>query len=155
MLFRSERAEVELVSDASEGPYAGVHRMAAVAFLARLVNHIPAKGEVRRRYYGAYASRRRAWWRRRGVVLAGAGQAAAHEPERETEPWPALQARRRRGAELLRMVFEVDVTACPRCGGEMRILAFVTEPAAITRILAHLERRGVDARAGPWARAAG
>ena len=107
------------------------------------------------RYYGAYASRRRSWWRGRGVVLAGAGPEGAHEPEREREPWPALQARRRRWAELLRMVFKVDVEVCPRCGGEMRIIAFVTEPAAITRILAHLERRGVDARAGPWAAAAG
>ena len=38
-------------------------------------------------------------------------------------------------------------------GGEMRILAFVTEHALVTRILAHLERGGVDARAGPWAAA--
>ena len=37
----------------------------------------------------------------------------------------------------------------------MRLLAFVTEPAAVTRILAHLERRGVEARAGPWADVAG
>jgi hypothetical protein len=29
----------------------------------------------------------------------------------------------------------------------------VTEHAVITRILAHLERRGIDARAGPWAAA--
>jgi len=70
--YDSERAEVELASDASEGPYAGVQRMAAVEFLARLVDHIPAKGEVRVRYHGAYASRRRGGWRRRGVVLAGA-----------------------------------------------------------------------------------
>jgi hypothetical protein len=53
-----ERVEVELASDASAGPYAGVHRMAAVEFLARLVDHIPGKGEVRTRYYRAYASRR-------------------------------------------------------------------------------------------------
>jgi hypothetical protein len=127
-----------------------VHRMAALEFLARLVDHIPGKGEVRVRYYGAYASRRRGWWRRRGVVLAGAGNEQAVGAERETEPWPALRARRRRWAELLRLVFAVEVTVCPRCGGEMRILAFVTEPAVVTRILAHLGRRGVDARAGPW-----
>lgn len=84
------------------------------------------------RYYGAYASRRRGWWRRRGVVLAGAGNEEAA------------------GAELLRLVFAVDVEVCPRCGGQMRILAFVTEHAVVTRILAHLERRGADARAGPW-----
>jgi len=27
----------------------------------------------------------------------------------------------------------------------------VTEPQVVRRILAHLERRGADARAGPWA----
>jgi len=37
-------------------------------------------------------------------------------------------------------VFGVDVEACLRCGGEMRIVGFVTEHAVITRILAHLER---------------
>ena len=151
--YDAARAEVELVSDATEGPYAGVHRFAALEFLARLVDHMPGKGEVRVRYYGAYASRRRGWWRRRGVVLAGAGHEAAREPEREAEPWPALTARRRRWAELLRMVFKVDVELCPRCGGEMRILGFVTEHAVITRILAHLERHGIDARAGPRAAA--
>jgi hypothetical protein len=86
------------------------------------------------------------------VVLVGAGHEAAHEPECETEPWPALQARRRRWAELLRLVFAVDVEVCPTCG-EMRILAFVTETAVVRRILGHLERGGVDARAGPWAAA--
>ena len=150
--YDAERAKVELVSDASAGPYAGVHRFAAVEFLARLVDHIPAKGEVRVRYYGACASRRRGWWRRRGVVLAGTGLEGAHDTEREAQPWPALRARRRRWAELLRMVFAVDVEVCPRCGGEMRIIAFVTEHAVVTRILAHLERRGVDARAGPTRR---
>ncbi len=152
--YDAERAEVELVSDASEGPYAGVHRFAALEFLARLVDHIPAKGEVRVRYYGAYASRRRGWWRRRGVVLAGTGPQDAHETEHEAEPWPALRARRRRWAELLRRVFQVEVEVCPRCGGEMSIVGFVTEHAVVTRILAHLARRGIEARAGPWAAAA-
>ena len=73
--YDAERAEVELASDASEGPYADVHRMAAVEFLARLVDHIPAKGEVRVRSYGAYASRRRSG-RGRGVgeCSSGAGK---------------------------------------------------------------------------------
>jgi hypothetical protein len=51
----------------------------------------------------------------------------------------------------MRLVLKVDVDVCARCGGEARISGFVTEPAVVTRILAHLERRGVDARAGPWA----
>jgi hypothetical protein len=64
--------------------------------------------------------------------------------------WPALCARRRRWSELLRMVFQVDVERCGRCGGPARIGGFVTEPRAVRKILDHLERRGVDARAGPW-----
>jgi hypothetical protein len=67
------------------------------------------------------------------------------------QPTSDLRARRRRWAELLRMVFKVEVEMCPRCGGEAGIVGFVTEPAVIRRILVHLERRGVEARAGPWA----
>ena len=87
------------------------------------------------------------------VVLAGPGREDAHDTQPEAEPWLALQARRRRWAELLRRVFKVEVEVCPRCGGAMRIVGFVTEHAVIARILAHLERRGVEARAGPWAAA--
>lgn len=47
--------------------------------------------------------------------------------------------------------FAVESEVCARCGGARRIMAFVTEPAAIRRMLTHLKRRGVEARAGPWA----
>ena len=148
--YHAERAEVELVADRVDGPYAGVHRMTALEFLARWADHVPERYEVRVRYCGAYATRRRVWWRQRGIVLLrGSGEAPeVVEPEAN---WPALRARRRRWAELLRLVFKVDVEVCARCGGEARILGFVTESSVIRRILAHLEGRGVDARAGPWA----
>jgi hypothetical protein len=151
--YDAERAEVERVADRTDGPYAGVHRMSVLEFLARWVDHVPERYEVRVRYAGAYATRRRVWWRRRGIELArrSGDLPEAEEPEAS---WPALQARRRRWAELLRRVFRVDVEVCRRCGGAARIIGFVTEPEVIRRILAHLESRGVDARAGPWAGAA-
>jgi len=151
--YDAARAEVELVSDGNEGPYAGVHRFSALEFIARWVDHVPERYEVRVRYSGAYATRRRVWWHRRGVMLVGARGEPPGLAEREAA-WPALRARRRRWAELLRRVFAAEVEVCPRCGGQARILGFVTEPAVVTRILAHLARRGVDARAGPWAGAA-
>jgi hypothetical protein len=140
---------VELVADRVDGPYAGGHRMTALEFLARWADHVPERYEVGVRYAGAYAVRRRVWWRRRGVMRAGSPPvvAAPREPE---EVWPALRARRRRWAELLRMVFQVEVEVCPRCGGAARIIAFVTEPEVVRRILGHLEQRAVEARAGPW-----
>ena len=151
--YDAERAEVELVSDRNDGPYAGVHRFSALEFIARWVDHVPERYEVRVRYCGAYATRRRVWWQRRGVTLARTSGEPPGVVERE-DPWPALRARRRRWAELLRMLFRVDVELCPRCGGAARIIGFVTQPAVAARILAHLARRGVDARAGPWAGAA-
>ncbi len=135
--------------DRTSEPYAGVHRMTALEFLARWVDHVPERYEVRVRCAGANATRRRVWWRQRGIVLARACGAPPEVEEPEAS-WRALRARRRRWAELSRKVFRVDVEVCARCGSEARIIGFVTEPAAIRRTLAHLERRGVDSRAGPW-----
>jgi Putative transposase len=41
-------------------------------------------------------------------------------------------------AALMRRVFEVDVLACPRCGGRMRLLATIEEADIVRRILEHL-----------------
>ena len=55
---------------------------------------------------------------------------------------------------MLRLVFRVEIEVCPRCGGAMKVLGFVTEQAVVRRILAHLDHREIDARAGPWTSAA-
>jgi hypothetical protein len=41
-------------------------------------------------------------------------------------------------ADLMRRAFDVDVLACPRCGGRMRLIATIEDPRVIRRILAHL-----------------
>ena len=157
--YDADRVEVELVSDRSDGPYAGIHRFSALEFIARWVDHVPDAQETRVRDYGAYATRRRVWWQRRGISLASA-PAVADVPLEPAADWPALRARRRRWAELLRLVFKVEIEVCPTHlrwvpgGGAMKVLGFVTEQAVVRRILAHLDRREVDARAGPWTGAA-
>jgi hypothetical protein len=50
---------------------------------------------------------------------------------------------------LLRRIFEVDPLRCPRCGRAMRILAFLSEPAVLDRILTHLRTRSPPARDPP------
>ncbi len=50
-----------------------------------------------------------------------------------------------------RLVYEVDPLPCPKCGGQMRVIALIQEPAVIDKILKHLRKEGRDARAGPWA----
>ncbi len=39
---------------------------------------------------------------------------------------------------LIKMVYEVDPLVCPRCGGAMRILAFIEQREVIAKILMHL-----------------
>jgi uncharacterized protein YbaR (Trm112 family) len=42
----------------------------------------------------------------------------------------------RRWAELLARTFALDVLACPKCHGRMRLLAMVEDPANVARYLA-------------------
>ncbi len=55
-------------------------------------------------------------------------------------------------AKLLKRVFEIDMEHCPNCGGELKIIAAILEPAVIEKILTHL---GLQARAPPRAPARG
>jgi len=50
-------------------------------------------------------------------------------------------------AEWLERVFNIDISACPLCGGKLRVTADITDPDAIQTILAqHRQRAPSDAR---------
>ena len=51
-------------------------------------------------------------------------------------------------ARLLKRVFDIDIEHCPNCGGRLKIIAAIEDPAVIVRILTHL---GLPARAPPRA----
>jgi len=59
-------------------------------------------------------------------------------PEPRRKPW----------AWLLRHVFEIDVTTCPRCGGVTRWIEARAKPVAIARLLA---KHGLGPRPPPKA----
>jgi len=61
---------------------------------------------------------------------------------------------RRRWAELLQRIFEVDPRECPACGGRMRIMNFILPPRVNDRIPRHRREKGKDPRAGPRGRPA-
>ena len=44
-------------------------------------------------------------------------------------------------AQRLKRVFEIDITLCPRCGGQLRVIADITDPELIRQILDHLNSR--------------
>jgi hypothetical protein len=62
----------------------------------------------------------------------------------------ALREARRRWADLLRVIYEVDPLVCGRCGGAMRVVALVTARETIDELLAHIRARSPPGR-GPGA----
>jgi hypothetical protein len=120
-------------------------------FLARVLMHIPEPRRHVIRYYGAYSSVVRARRARQAAATVGAGAAAAPASVGQETASLEWRAARRRWALLIRRIYEVDPLVCPRCGGPMRIIAFITEPKVIGKILKHLAAKGVDARSPPVA----
>ena len=45
---------------------------------------------------------------------------------------------RKNWARLIQKVYEVDPLLCPKCQGEMKIIAFIEQPYIIKKILKHL-----------------
>ena len=106
-----------------------VERMDYLDFIARVTSHIPDKGQVTVRYFGLYANAHRGKMRKR--------QPDKHpfiivEEERARIP-------RRGWAEMIRKVYEINPLTCPRCGGQMCIIAFLTDYAVVDRIINHLK----------------
>ncbi len=82
------------------------------------------------RYYGHYANRTRGSRRRR----QGARDASA-PPLATSSPKPPPPATRASWARLLRKILEVDPLLCVTCQVEMKIVAVLTEPRVVDRIL--------------------
>jgi hypothetical protein len=98
-------------------------------FLAEVTQHIPNRGEHQIRYYGWYSNKKRGMHKKDGKSVALPGQ---------PEPDTAYRRKcRMTWAALIKCVYEVDPLKCPRCGGEMRIAAFIDEGVVIRKILRH------------------
>ena len=101
-----------------------------LTFLSLLALQVLPPGVHMVRYYGHYSVRNRAERRRR----FGEGTAGI----RSEKPPPASE-RRRRWAELIRLVYEVDPLCCEKRGGGMKVVSFIStaQSEVIRRILEH------------------
>ena len=104
--------------------------MDPLSLLCRLATSVPPPRLHTVKYAGVLAPA--SPWRSRIARQAPSeAPATSHEPDRQGRaegyrPW----------AELLARTFAVDVLACPRCQGRMKLLAMVKEPTSIARYLA-------------------
>ena len=107
-------------------------RLDPLEFLARVLIHIPQPNKHLAHFYGVYANRVRAMC---------CGARAIGKADMQDEPTPPRRALRKRWAQLIYRIYEVDPLTCRQCGAQMRIVAFINEPSVIRKILAHLNQK--------------
>lgn len=169
--FDGEMGEVRIRAKAGADDGAAqeeVERLDPDEVVARVIVQIPDPKRHLIRSYGRYANAARAKRKRDAAATeefstASAGPVAtdgAMAPV-ATEPDTAeRKAARKRWANLIRHIYEVDPLVCPRCGGVMKIISFITEQRVIRAILDSVRRSCTPSPAGslhppPPARPAG
>ncbi|MGB9005973.1 MAG: transposase [Candidatus Aminicenantales bacterium] len=108
-------------------------------FIARVTFHIPDKGQVMVRYYGLYSNAHRGKVRKTSTVAL-----ALRMIEEELRPIPS-----KGWAAMIRKVYEVDPMLCPKCGGQMKVIAFLTDFSVVDRIIGHLKLTFVAVKPPP------
>jgi len=136
--------------DAPSELFPPLEKIDALEFLARVITQIPDPRRHLLFYYGHYANvvrgRRQSSQKKE---RSDATQADSHKDEPTSSP-ARKQELRRRWADLIRRVFELDPLLCP-CGGTLRVVSFITEPRVIRKILEHLNHKADGGRAPPLA----
>jgi hypothetical protein len=106
-----------------------------IEFLEKLAALIPRPAVNLLLYHGVLAPRVR---RRSQVVRYARPAPDGIALTLEATPRPAGLTHAWTWAALMRRVFALDVLACPRCGGRLRAITTVQDPAVVRAILAHL-----------------
>ena len=108
-------------------------------FIARVTSHIPDKGQVMVRYYGLYANAHRGKVRKTGLAAFPLRIAEDDLQRIPVKGWAAM----------IRKVYEVDPMLCPKCGGQMKVIAFLADHAVVDRIIDHLKLTFAAAKPPP------
>jgi len=128
----------------------GVVDLSAGEFLDRLADLVPPPRKHRHRYHGVFAPNHPL---RPAVTALAIGNATARAGAASSPPRPLGEGRgegapdaarrshdtsRIAWAKLMAKIAEDFPLACPACGGDIRLVAFITQPAPIRKILLHL-----------------
>ena len=124
-----------------------------LTFIERLAALVPPPRAHQLTYHGVLAPAS-AW---RDLVVPKRAPASTSPscgplaPNSPTAPGTSARSRSSRStwAELLRRVFAVDVLTCPHCGGPRRLIAQLTDPIAVRKILGHLDHPTEPPRPAP------
>lgn len=122
-----------------------VLRLDPLDWVHALCQQIPDRGQHLTRFYGAYANRIR-----KTIVKHQVPQSTPAVTTHPGSKSPSAERNASRAcwARLLRKVFEVDPLICRRCGAEMKVIAVLTEPKVVDKILRHLQEKADRAPPG-------
>ena len=102
-------------------------------FVEKLVALVPPPRVHQIRYHGVFAPNHS--WR---AVVVPKGRVESGVAPSESKS-PISRGRRMSWAECLKRTFQIDLTQCPDCAGEVRFIAAVLKRDAIRAILRHLK----------------
>src|SRR3989337_2632241 len=117
------------VYERKDRPSSGMHRIYTIMeFMALLAGHIPSPYESLVYYYGLYSSSHRGKERRENRDDQRIGIQETKGAGRASSTW----------ARLIHRIFEVNPLQCIKCGGNMRVVAFITDYQTSKSILKHI-----------------
>ena len=116
-------------------------------FIARLAALVPKPRVNLTRYHGVFAPNSS---HRAKVTPAKRGKGhklkAPDEPQHQT---PTEHRAAMTWAQRLKRVFNIDIETCSKCGGAVKVIACIEDPAVIEKILAHLNEKALPVQALP------
>ena len=132
-------AEEQTVTVDAEKSQAGSRNWPVPEFFALLAAHIPCLYESLITYYGVYSSSHR-----------GKCKHENHEERIEEIVVEAVSvtpgtSRHSSWAKWIRKIYETDPLTCSECEEPMRIIAFITNPRGVAKILEHIGEQTVRA----------
>jgi hypothetical protein len=132
----------------------GVVELTPFEFLDRLADLVPPPRKHRHRYHGVFAPnspaqarrhgtrdrqhRQAARGRANGLARDGNGTGGCCDAAHAHQKPRSHDTSRIAWAKLMARVGEEFPLECPNCGGDIRLIAFITEPGPIRKILTHL-----------------
>ncbi|MFO0795342.1 MAG: transposase [Candidatus Brocadiaceae bacterium] len=113
----------------------------AEEFIAAITQHIPEKSFQMIRYYGWYSNKSRGLREKQGNLIPDdqpLDETAEAIKIIDVSEYKPRRIPSKQWRDCIRKIYEVDPLCCPNCGGEMKIISFITDQQVIRQILKHL-----------------
>jgi hypothetical protein len=111
-------------------------------FIARLVSLVPKPRVNLTRFHGVFAPNSK--YRSKVTPARSDKRKKCHSADEADQTLAAKRASMT-WAKRLKRVFNIEIETCSECGGDVRIIASIEDPAVIRTILAFLEKKGRNA----------